>query len=117
MGEWLVEYSGDFLEEVQGYPVKVQEKIAALAIVLETCGPDLGRPKVDTLKGSKHPNMKELRFTVDHGAWRVAFAFDPKRKAILLKAGNKTGVGDKRFYRELIEIADERFDRHLAGLA
>jgi len=116
MGTWLVDYSEDFLEEVQGYPVKVQAKIEALVIVLETFGPDLGRPKVDTLKGSKHPNMKELRFTVDQGEWRVAFAFDPKRKAILLKAGNKTGLGDKRFYRELIDIADERFDRHLASL-
>lgn len=46
----------------------------------------------------------------------MAFAFDPRRKAILLKAGNKLGVGEGRFYQELIKIADERFDRHLAGL-
>ena len=60
--------------------------------------------------------MKELRFSVDQGVWRVAFAFDPKRKAILLNAGNKLGVSESRFYRELIKIADERFDSHLARL-
>ena len=61
-------------------------------------------------------NMKELRFAAVDGEWRVAFAFDPKRKAILLVAGDKTGVSQKRFYRQLIMKADERFDAHLARL-
>lgn len=52
----------------------------------------LGRPYVDTLEGSKYPNMKELRFTADDGVWRVAFAFDPQREAIVLVAGDKAGV-------------------------
>lgn len=116
MGKWAVEYADDFVEEVEAYPKEVQWKIAALSLLLERFGPDLGRPKVDTLKGSKHSNMKELRFSVDQGVWRVAFAFDPKRKAILLNAGNKLGVSESRFYRELIKIADERFDSHLARL-
>jgi hypothetical protein len=60
--------------------------------------------------------MKELRFSAAGGQWRVAFAFDPKRKAILLVAGDKSGVVEKRFYRELIRRADERFDAHLARL-
>jgi len=67
---------------------------------------------VDTLNGSKHPNMKELRFRADDGVWRVAFAFDMKRRAILLVGGNKSGVSQGKFYRDLIEIADRRFDRH-----
>src|SRR6266851_8300425 len=67
----------------------------------------LGRPRVDTLKGSRHANMKELRFDADDGVWRVAFAFDPKRKAILLVAGDKSGGSEKRFYRQLIAKADE----------
>ena len=80
---------------------------------LEQRGPQLGRPAVDTLKDSKHSNMKELRFDADNGVWRVAFAFDPQRKAILLVAGDKSGVSEKRFYKQLIRTADARFDDHL----
>lgn len=57
--------------------------------------------------------MKELRFNADNGVWRVAFAFDPDRQAILLVAGDKAGVAQKRFYKNLIKIADARFDTHL----
>ena len=85
-------------------------------ILLEEFGPQLGRPHVDTLNHSKHANMKELRFTADNGVWRTAFAFDQKRKAILLVAGDKAGGSEKRFYRQLIRKADERFDDHLAQL-
>lgn len=60
--------------------------------------------------------MKELRFSAADGEWRVAFAFDPQRKAILLVAGDKSGSGEKRFYRELIRLADSRFDAHLERL-
>ena len=74
------------------------------------------RPRIDTLKGSKHANMKELRFDAAGGVWRMAFAFDPKRRAILLVAGDKSGVKEGRFYKELIGQADARFDAHLARL-
>ena len=60
--------------------------------------------------------MKELRFSAADGEWRVAFAFDPKRRAILLVAGDKSGVSEKRFYRELIRKADDRFGAHRARL-
>jgi hypothetical protein len=60
--------------------------------------------------------MKELRFSAAGGEWRVALAFDPRRRAILLLAGDKSGVGERRFYRELIRKADARFDAHLARL-
>ena len=76
----------------------------------------MGRPRVDTLNGSRHANMKELRFTAGGGVWRVAFAFDPERKAILLVAGDKSGIGERRFYRQLIQKADQRFDTHLDRL-
>lgn len=79
-------------------------------------GPHLGRPRVDTLNDSRHPNMKELRFAAADGAWRVAFAFDPRRQAILLVAGDKSGVSEKRFYRNLIAKAEERFASHLSRL-
>jgi len=60
--------------------------------------------------------MKELRFDAADGVWRVAFAFDPKRHAILLLAGDKSGVSERRFYKQLIAKADRRFDAHLAWL-
>ena len=71
-------------------------------LLLEQFGPELGRPRVDTLKGSRHANWKELRFDAADGVWRVAFAFDPKRNAVLLVAGDKSGFGEKKFYRQLI---------------
>ena len=76
-------------------------------------GPTVKRPHADTLKGSRFANMKELRFDADDGVWRLAYAFDHERKAILLVAGDKSGVSQKRFYRTLIAKADGRFDSHL----
>ena len=94
----------------------VRIELLALTRLLQHFGPQLGRPRVDTLNGSRHANMKELRFSAADGVWGVAFAFDTKRKAILLVAGDKSGVGERRFYRELIRKADDRFDAHLARL-
>lgn len=94
----------------------VRDELLAHALLLEKFGPQLGRPSVDTLKGSKHANMKELRFKANNGVWRVAFAFDTRRHAILLVAGDKSGGGEKRFYKELIRKADERFSDHLLNL-
>ena len=65
-----------------------------MAKVLEMFGPQRGRPLVDSLKGSRHGNMKELRFKVGKEAWRVAVAFDPERKAILLAGGDKQGISE-----------------------
>jgi hypothetical protein len=94
----------------------VQDELLAHARLLEEFGPRLGRPRADTLNGSKHANMKELRFDADDGVWRVAFAFDSRRKAILLVAGDKSGVSKDRFYKVLIRKADARFDAHLEHL-
>ena len=79
-------------------------------------GRKLGWPRVDTLKGSRHANMKELRFSAAGGEWRVTFAFDPRRRAILLVAGDKSGGSERRFYRELIRKADDRFGAHLVRI-
>lgn len=76
----------------------------------------MGRPHADTLAGSKFKNMKELRFAADNGVWRVAFAFDPERQAIVLVAGDKGGVAQKRFYKSLIDKAGARFASHLSVL-
>ena len=87
-----------------------------MTALLQVYGPGLGRPHADTLAGSKHANMKELRFKADDGVWRVAFAFDPERQAILLVAGDKAGVAQKRFYKALLAKADSRFTGHLKTL-
>jgi hypothetical protein len=114
--KWEVDLHDDFVPEYRGLQDEVQDELLALVELLEKFGPRLGRPRADTLNGSRHPNMKELRFAAAGGVWRLAFAFDPKRKAILLVAGDKSGGSEKRFYRRLIEIADERFDAHLAKI-
>jgi hypothetical protein len=114
--KWVVEIGEEFEPEFSALPEEVRLEILALARLLQQFGPRLGRPRVDTLSGSRHANMKELRFTAAAGEWRVAFAFDPRRKAIMLVAGDKSGGSQKRFYKQLISQADERFDAHLARL-
>ncbi len=110
--EWSVELAVEFEGEFDDLAEDVQTELAAQARLLRKFGPQLGRPRVDTLNGSKFSNMKELRFSADGGEWRVAFAFDVERSAILLVAGDKSGGSEKRFYRELIRKADERFADH-----
>ncbi|MBS0263433.1 MAG: type II toxin-antitoxin system RelE/ParE family toxin [Planctomycetes bacterium] len=93
-----------------------QVEVIAKVNLLKVLGPQLARPHADTLKGARHANLKELRADTARQVLRIAFAFDPERTAILLLGGNKAGVNQKRFYRQLIEQADELFDRHLAEL-
>lgn len=114
---WRVQIVEEFEPELSDLPLEVRRAILAHSRLLREYGPRLGRPRVDTLNGSRHANMKELRFGTAGGEWRVAFAFDPTRRAMLLVAGDKSGGSERRFYRELIRKADERFDRHLARLA
>ena len=113
---WTVLYHDAFLPEMEALPEAVQDGVLTMAELLVQAGPTLGRPHADTLSGSKHPNMKELRFSADDGVWRVAFAFDPKRRALILVAGDKAGIAQKRFYKTLIAKADARFADHLATL-
>lgn len=113
---WAVLFHDAFDSEFKRLSETVQDELLAHAKLLEQFGPTLGRPRVDTLKGSRHSNMKELRFDADDGVWRVAFAFDPSRQAVLLVAADKSGGSQKRFYRQLIRTADERFDEYLKKL-
>jgi len=94
---WQVEFHHEFAPEFSAFPEAVQDEILALAILLQEYGPRLSRPHADTLKGSKFANMKELRFAADNGEWRVAFAFDMDRMAILLCAGDKSGASQAVF--------------------
>ncbi|BAY86680.1 hypothetical protein NIES267_61910 [Calothrix parasitica NIES-267] len=113
---WEVLFHQEFKPEFDEFEPLVQDELLAYAKLLEDCGPYLKRPHADTLKGSDYDNMKELRFKVANGVWRIAFALDPERKAILLVGGNKVGVSEKRFYKQLIAKADKRFEKHLSEL-
>jgi hypothetical protein len=110
---WIVLAAPEFEPELMAFAAEVRVELLAQAGVIAKFGPSAGRPRIDTLKGSKYANMKELRFDAAGGVWRVAFAFDPERKAVLLVAGDKSGQGARMFYRRLIAAADRRFAAHL----
>jgi hypothetical protein len=112
---WQVIFHDDFDAEFDDLTAGALDALLAAASALKLAGPKLGRPTVDTLKGSTHSNMKELRFRVDKikEVWRAAFAFDPNQNAIVLCAAEKQGVNERAFYRALITKADKRFDDHL----
>jgi hypothetical protein len=93
---WKTERTDEFKEWWETLTVLERDEVLASIEVLEEFGPGTGRPTVDSLKGSRHPNMKELRPT---RTIRVFFAFDPRRVAILLIGGSKAGR-TKRFYRQ-----------------
>jgi hypothetical protein len=112
--EWDVQFDPEFAEWLAALDEDLRREIVALAVLLRQRGPHLGRPYVDTLEDSEFSNMKELRVQFRGDPWRVLFAFDPNRTAILLVGGNKRG--DKRWYKKHIPIADEKFRRHLDNL-
>lgn len=92
----------------------LQEKVLADLLNLEVYGPKLSLPHADTVNGSRHKNMKELRIQYSGNPIRAFFAFDPSRQAIVLCAGDKSN--DKRFYQTMIRIADDEFTSHLTAL-
>lgn len=115
--EWEVIFHPEFFAEFEALSENIQDGLLIKTLFLQKYGPQLGRPHVDTLYGSTYVNMKELRVNIENGVWRIAFAFDPDRKAILLFAGNKIGVKPALFYQNLIQIAAKRFKSHLTHLS
>jgi hypothetical protein len=114
--KWTVQFHDEFKAEFDAFDQEVKDELLAEAKFVEMFGPQTSRPHVDTLHGSNHANMKELRFEAADGEWRAAFAFDPKREAIVLVAADKSGVSEKKFYKRLIEKADARYAQHLETL-
>ena len=110
---WTVINHDAFDPEFDAMPRAARIALLAATGLLEIHGPTLGRPHVDALKGSKHANMKQLRFDAAGGVWRVAFAFDPERRAVILVVEDKSGVAQSRFYKGLVAKADQRFAEHL----
>ena len=112
--EWDVQLDDEFVAGSPGWKSSCGMRSVAHANLLREHGPQLGRPYVDTLEDSAFTNMKELRVQFRGDPWRILFAFDPRRAAILLVGGNKRG--DKRWYKKHLPIADERFRRQLKRL-
>jgi hypothetical protein len=112
---WQVEYTDAFETWWHSLSEDEQEEIAAKVELLEERGPALSRPHADVIASSRHANMKELRGRVNERLLRVLFAFDPRRTALLLIGGDKTG--DPQWYEEFVPVADDLFDRHLRAIA
>ena len=110
---WEIEVTSEFRDWFAELSPSERIAIARKVDVLEERGPNLGRPEIDTLKGSRFPNMKELRIQHQGAAYRVALAFDPRRVAILLIGGRK---GPKKWYRKLIAAADRLYADYLEEL-
>jgi len=112
--EWQVEY----IDEFDAWWVELSEDeqvvIAAKVELLQKYGPSLPRPHSDVIVTSRHSNMKELRGKAGESVLRVLYAFDPRRTAILLIGGDKSG--NEHWYGEFVPIADRLFDEHLAAL-
>jgi len=111
---WEVEYTDEFEQWWKGLDEGEQDAVDRVVLMLTKAGPALGRPYVDTIEHSKHSHMKELRTQHSGAPYRVLFAFDPRRTAILLIGGDKTG--DDRWYDKMIPIADRLYDVHLEEL-
>jgi hypothetical protein len=107
---WEVEYTDTFGSWWDELTADEQDRVTSAVEQLEQTGPVLGRPLVDTLTSSRHPNMKELRPRGGH--IRVLFAFDPRRMAILLMGGDKSNRWSS-WYAEAIPAADAIYDEHL----
>ena len=109
--QWNVEYTDEFLAWWRTLTEAGQDAVTESVKLLAARGPQLARPHADTVKGSRHNHMKELRTQHAGRPLRTFFAFDPHRTAILLIGGDKSG--DKRFYKRMIPFADRLYDIYL----
>lgn len=112
--DWQIDFDEDFSVWFESQDLELQKEILANLKVLAELGPALRRPRVGNIQGSRHQQIKELIVQYKGDPWRILFAFDPDRHAVLLVGGDKTG--DNRWYQTNIPIADDRFDKHLAEL-
>ena len=111
---WEIEYTDEFEAWWETLVDAEQESIAAVVGLLEDHGPQLGYPHGSSITSSRHGHMRELRIQHQGRPLRVLYAFDPRRVAILLLGGDKTG--NDRWYEEFVPVADRLYDAHLASL-
>ncbi|MGH7213166.1 MAG: type II toxin-antitoxin system RelE/ParE family toxin [Tepidisphaeraceae bacterium] len=114
---WEAGTTPEFDEWFAALSKDAQVEVTAAVTVLRQIGPTLGRPLVDTLKGSRYANLKELRVGTGGQIIRIAFAFDPLQAVILLIGGDKGGISSGLFYRRLIDLAERLYARHLGSIA
>ncbi len=113
---WEVEYTDQFGDWWDTLDADTQEDIDVVVRVLQAIGPALTRPYADTVNGSRFSNMRELRVQSGGHPVRVLYAFDPRRTAILLIGGDKTGLSDTEFYGTYIPLADRLYEEHLRAI-
>ncbi len=111
---WEIEYTDEFGGWWSGLLEEERVSITASVQLLEQRGPNLGFPHSSGINGSKHSHMRELRTQHSGRPFRTLYAFDPRRNAILLLGGDKTG--DNRWYDVIVPIADRLYDEHLQEL-
>ena len=111
---WKIKQTDQFGQWFGELDSGVREDIYSALRVLAEYGPKLGRPYVDTVNDSNYTNMKELRVQCGGQPYRIFFAFDPQRNAVLLVGGNKKG--NKRFYKKYIPVADALFKTYLEDM-
>jgi hypothetical protein len=111
---WNVEYTDEFGEWFATLVEAVQDDVDRSVGLLEAKGPQLPFPHSSGIEGSRHAHMRELRVQSGGEPYRIFYAFDPRRTAILLIGGNKTG--DDRFYERTVPIADSLYDTYIAEL-
>lgn len=111
---WNVEYTDEFGDWWSTLDENEQDSIAVVVTLLEQKGPHLPYPYSSGLEKSRHNHMRELRIQHQGDPYRVLYAFDPRRSAILLIGGNK--AGKDRWYDEYVPIADKLYDEHLQAL-
>ncbi|WP_449416205.1 type II toxin-antitoxin system RelE/ParE family toxin [Phormidium nigroviride] len=111
---WEIEYTDQFGEWWEVLAETQQEDIASVVQLLEEKGPNLPFPYSSGVNGSKHSHLRELRIQSEGNPLRVFYAFDPRRTAILLIGGDKTG--DNRFYEKYVPIADRLYDEYIEEL-
>ena len=109
-----VEFTDEFSSWWDGLNEDEQDSVTAIVLLLQEHGVGLTRPQADTLRGSAYPNMRELRIQHEGRPYRILYAFDPRRKAILLIGGDKTG--NKRWYEQMLPWAEEIYRQHLLEL-
>lgn len=109
-----VEYTDEFGDWWKELDEPAQESLSASVSLLEEQGPHLGYPHSSQIKSSKHPHLRELRVQHKGRPYRILYAFDPRRMAILLIGGDKTG--NDRWYDQFVPIADKLYDEHLVIL-
>ena len=112
--EWEVEYTDEFEDWWESLGEDEQESVTACVLLLEARGPMLGYPFSSGIERSKHSHIRELRIQHSGRPYRVLYAFDPRRVAILLIGGDKTG--DDRWYDKYVPLADRIYDTHIAAL-